>query len=362
MRAYEVQPGDSPGSISANFAGCPKCARDLVRANRHKASVIHPNGFETFKELLAGEKLNLPDKWFNGDLESRPDMYFAALPYPDGVTPSSLGTLAAGVLGDYAALDAAAAMVSALSAMGDQQFNASVDAATAQINAAISEALSSTNQGAVGYAQKVRSNTDWLKMRNRDLAEIIAAGDQSAGVGVREDMLNTFAAALADARIALSMVYSGPPTPAPSGGISSAVLSAAQAAANAIASDPNYCASVARTGSAVNSAVHAFKGAWNSSGLPAVPINTGNYEQPTADAIARALGSAPAACAPRAGAPPSPPRPSTPQIVTPTTEKKELSTAAIAGIALLGASAVGGAVYLVTARRRGRRRRRGARR
>lgn len=69
------------------MAGCPRCSRDLVRANPHKAAVVYPNGFTTFKELRAGEKLVLPEKWFDGTLDQMPHRYFAALPYADGVTP-----------------------------------------------------------------------------------------------------------------------------------------------------------------------------------------------------------------------------------------------------------------------------------
>lgn len=85
MRQYVVQPGDSPAKIAATFGGCPKCARDLVAANPHKASTVHPNGFVTFRELQVGETLNLPEIW-EGDNDRRPPEYFKSLPYADGVT------------------------------------------------------------------------------------------------------------------------------------------------------------------------------------------------------------------------------------------------------------------------------------
>jgi len=69
------------------MAGCPKCSRDLVLANPHKETVAHPNGFLTFKEMRAGEVLNLPDKWFDGTLDQMPVSYFASLPHADGITP-----------------------------------------------------------------------------------------------------------------------------------------------------------------------------------------------------------------------------------------------------------------------------------
>jgi hypothetical protein len=88
VRTYVVQPGDSPASIAITHVGCPKCAADLVGdANPHKEVVVYPNGYRTFKELRVGETLNLPDRWFNGELDAMPPEYFAALPYADGVTP-----------------------------------------------------------------------------------------------------------------------------------------------------------------------------------------------------------------------------------------------------------------------------------
>ena len=89
MRPYTVQPGDSPASIAIAFAGCPKCARDLVKANPAKPTIIYPNGYETFVELAAGERLALPDKWFSGELDALPPSYFEALPSVDGRQASS---------------------------------------------------------------------------------------------------------------------------------------------------------------------------------------------------------------------------------------------------------------------------------
>jgi hypothetical protein len=84
MRTYVVQPGDSPASIAAAEGGCPKCARDLVAANRHKRSRTLPNGFITFETLTPGETLYLPDIWIDGN-DHRSPAYFKSLPYPDGV-------------------------------------------------------------------------------------------------------------------------------------------------------------------------------------------------------------------------------------------------------------------------------------
>jgi len=94
VRTYVVQLGDSPASIAArdDMAGCPKCSHALIAANPHKDTVVYPNGFRTFKELRAGEVLNLPEAWFDGSMDALPPSYFAALPYADGVTPGTPGT------------------------------------------------------------------------------------------------------------------------------------------------------------------------------------------------------------------------------------------------------------------------------
>jgi hypothetical protein len=82
MREYTVQAGDSPARIATHFAGCPKCACDLVAANPQKKSRVYSNGYKTFETLAVGEKLALPDKWFNGALDKLPRLYFESLPPP----------------------------------------------------------------------------------------------------------------------------------------------------------------------------------------------------------------------------------------------------------------------------------------
>jgi hypothetical protein len=220
MQQYVVQPGDSPAKIAIQFAGCPKCAIDLVRANPHKKAVAYPNGFQTFSELAVGERLNLPDKWFDGTLDRLPKSYFAALAHADGKTPGSLG-------------------------------------------------------------------------------------------------------------VVLS--------------ISAELLALANNAAAALAADPNYCTSVGQPGSAVNTAVHQFKVAWNASQTEQVPVNTGTYEAATATALGDIVGKAPAACGGGAPFNPSPAAPA---------KSGELSTGAIAGIGLVGAGAVAGIVYLATRKKK----------
>jgi hypothetical protein len=354
MRLYEVQLGDSPASIAATHAGCPKCSRDLVALHSHRASIVHPNGYRTFKEpLRAGEKIALPDKWFDGSLDKLSPAYFTALPHHDGVTPSKLGV--SGVLGDQAQLDVAAAAVGTLAALGDQPFNDAVSGVAAAIDASVQEVRGTGSPAvyAVPYADEVRKATATARQRNATLAAAIAAGDQSAGAPIRNAILKDFSNALGSAGLALQTFYGDPgqvqvdigqaridPTP----------TSAAQAAATAMGADPNYCMSVAQPRSAVNSAVHAFKTAWNASNPSTpVPINTGTYEQVTADAIARVLGTSPAACGGARVAPGGSGGGSGNQILPPQPQSG-LGVGAIVGLGLLGAGAVGGAIYLATSK------------
>jgi hypothetical protein len=357
MQTYVVRAGDSPALIAALHAGCPKCAVDLVRANPHKPSVTMPNGFSTFRDLRAGEVLNLPDKWFNGQLEGLPPTYFAALPYADGVTRGSIGAL-----GDYPELDAATSKVGALAAMNDLDFNAAVGDAGAAIDASVMEAYGSSNAAAAKLARDVQDGTHWAWQRNGDLTTAIQAGDPATISSVRLDIQNALSTALGNARLALG-AYFGPSAPTVSVPVvtrptyPAGVVGAAQAAAAAIAADASYCSSVARAGSAVNAAVHAFKAAWNAA-YPesAVPIGTGTYEAATAGALAQVLGSSPPACG---AAPPAPLPPPARTTVAPiaAAPARGLSTGAVVGIGLLAAGTVGGIAYVAT-RKRGARVRR----
>lgn len=214
MGTYEVQVNDSPAKIAARFAGCPKCAVDLVKSNPHKPTVAYPNGFVTFRSLVPGEVLSLPDKWLNGDLESRPPSYFRALPFADGVTP---GTVGSGVLGDYAALDAATARVGALASMDDQSFSNAVGDTGSAIDSAISEAFGSSDPTASARAQDVQNGTQWAWTRNADLASALTANDSASVTKARLDIQNALSTALGNARLALQAFYSAqtaaePPT------------------------------------------------------------------------------------------------------------------------------------------------------
>lgn len=365
MRSYVVQPGDSPASIAAqpNMAGCPKCAVDLVKANRHKPARSLPNGFVTFQSLVPGETLNLPDKWFDGTLDTRPRAYFAALPYADGVTPSTLGLAAAGVLADYATLDEATALVGTLPSLDDASFSAAVPDAANLIDSSIASEVGDMSGTAVVHAQNVRVSTSAARARNADLSAALAAGDETSATRARLDIQNSFSTAISNARIALQSYYDGQATPAdsapqpapaqtPAPAFPAALVASAHAAADAINADPNYCTSVAHTGTPVNSAVHAFKTAWNASQPHPVPINTGTYESATAIAIADVIGGAPLPCeaqtVPVTSAPAPTPAPVTLGPIATVPKKQPLSTGSVATIGLLGAGALGGAIYLST--------------
>lgn len=116
---------------------------------------------------------------------------------------------------------------------------------------------------------------------------------------------NTWAKALGNASSAPLPVS----TPAAAGASLSLAAGAAFAALN---SDPNYCTSVAKSGTAVNTAVHNFKAAWNTSNPSRpVPIGTGKYEPVVAAALSSALGGAsvPTGCGAAVAAPAAPSQP-----------------------------------------------------
>lgn len=377
MREYVVRAGDTPGSIAATYAGCPKCSRDLLAVN-NKPRVRYPNGYETFRELRAGEKLNLPEKWFNGALDALPKSYFLALPNHDGRTP---GVGAPNVLSDYAVLDAAAAQVGALAALSDQPFNYAVEVAASAVDAAVQQIGNGDTVPivyAAPYAQEVRKYTALARQRNAELKAAIVAGDDQAAFKVRSDILHDLSSALTSAQLALQAFYGdagappevavdigpatidpeprvdvtiGPATIDPVSVLPASVAAAAQAAANAIGANANYCASVAQAGSTVNSAVHAFKTAWNAANPNSpVPIGTSTYEQATADAITKVIGHAPVACGGvKTVPPPSPPAPPVPTpLVVPQAPAPGIGVAGVLGLGVLGAGAVGGVIYLAT--------------
>jgi hypothetical protein len=214
VRTYVVRAGDSPGSIAAFEAGCPKCARDLIAANPHKAARTFPNGYVTFESLQEGERLNLPDKWTSKEFDELPPAYFKALPHPDGVTPSTLGDAAAGVLGDFAYLDAATTRVSVLDTIDDNwQFIKAADAAAEAIDAATFEAVGTTSAASASFARDVRAATGVARQRIGDLSAALDAGDTAAAADARGDIRSALATALGSARLALQSFYGGAAPP-----------------------------------------------------------------------------------------------------------------------------------------------------
>jgi hypothetical protein len=162
MRVYVVRPGDSPAKIASmdEHASCPKCAIDLVRANAPpKEVIVHPNGFLTFRELRVGERLRLPEKWFEPRFELLPPAYFASLPYADGVTPSPFGDMAVVILHDFKVLDVAADRLEALSRMDDATFAKSVGPVAEAISTAADPAFDHSDglQFALAAQQDIRN-------------------------------------------------------------------------------------------------------------------------------------------------------------------------------------------------------------
>lgn len=87
-----MQPNDTAAIIASrdDMASCPKCAKDLVEANPHRASVKHANGYLSFVEpLVPGERLWIPEKWGDGTLDRLSKEYFANLPSD----PTGLGQI-----------------------------------------------------------------------------------------------------------------------------------------------------------------------------------------------------------------------------------------------------------------------------
>ncbi len=161
MRVYVVVAGDSPAGIASrdSMAGCPKCCRDMVLhpGNAHKERVVHPNGFVSFKELRVGEKLVLPDKWFEPRFELLPPAYFASLPYHNGVTPSPFGELAPQVLHDFKALDVAADKLRAFTESG-----VSIGVVVEAIRVAVQPAIDSTIASATQYARDAQEDLRYV--------------------------------------------------------------------------------------------------------------------------------------------------------------------------------------------------------
>jgi len=326
------------------MAGCPKCSIELGRVNVHKPTIVHPNGYVTFKELRVGETLLLPDEWFHPARESLPPTYYKILPHHDGVTRGSLS----GMLDGSPELDVAVPAVAQLAALGDTAFTQAVGDAGAKIDAAVKEAVGSTSADAAAKAKAVQDATQWAWQRNRDLAAAVAANDRATVTRARLDIQNALSTALGNAHLAIQ-AHAPSASPVPS-----SLQAAAKAAVAALSADPNYCTSVTHPGTPVNAAVHRFKLAWNASQSPKVPVGTGTYEVATTVALAQVVGQAPSACGagqrPMPAPKPPPPIPSPKQeaITPPSDESGGWSSWTIAAATVLGVVAVGGVAYVAT--------------
>jgi hypothetical protein len=202
MRTYIVKPGDSPASIAArdDMAGCPKCCADLVKANWQKEAITYPNGYVTFKSLVPGETLNLPEKWFDPAFDLLPPAYFASLPYADGVTPSPFGKMAYVILRDFRALDNAADLVRGLEAMDDHRFAMHAGDVAVSIDAAVEPAI-----GRSPYAQAVQEGVRLAASHSRMFSTLLAAG--LPRTNARAQVQATLAAVLLNAQRAVGELY-----------------------------------------------------------------------------------------------------------------------------------------------------------
>lgn len=353
MRSYVVQPGDSPAKISGKYAGCSKCARDLVRVNAHKPSLKAQNGFTTFKTLHVGETLNLPDKWFSPKFDAVPSRYFSALPHPDGRTPSTLGLAAIGVLNDYSALDSASSKITDLANLPDSSFADVAITAADDLSKSVQEVIAgatATSPAAVASALNAQASAFDAKARATAMNAALAIG--TPVTAMRPQIKDVLSAGLDNAHAALNAFHAGPSTiPVTTAPIPSALQTL-------ISLDP--CAQQNATAVCAAQLLMGIS-------------PDGKYGDSTA-AAARALSpNAPPPCFPRpawwaptgvkncpglpATSSPLPPivipLPSSPSTQSPPTstpiasaQKEGLSTAGILGLGLLGAGVVGGAIYV----------------
>jgi peptidoglycan hydrolase-like protein with peptidoglycan-binding domain len=232
MSLYRTQRGESPAMIARKLN---TSVAALMRANRHKPTTV-VSGRHTWRGVGIGELLHVP-RAGNGALG---DPGFL------GVTPAAPG--------------APHAMV--------RQGSSGADVALWQTIIGV------TADGAFGPKTAAATRT-WQSTHGLVADGIVGPKTWAAAVG-----------AGAPVTVATPAVTPPPMSAPPSG-----LAMAASAALAALSSDSNYCTNVAKTGTAVNTAVHNFKAAWNSTNPSrAVPIGTGKYEVSVAAALWSALG------------------------------------------------------------------------
>jgi peptidoglycan hydrolase-like protein with peptidoglycan-binding domain len=252
MSFYRAQPGESPAMIARKLN---TSVGALMFANRHKPTTVVA-GKRTWQGVGIGELLHVPRAGAGalGD----PGMLGAVIP---------------------AAPNAPHAMI--------RQGSSGADVALWQTIIGV------TADGAFGPKTAAATRT-WQSTHGLVADGIVGPKTWAAAVG-----------AGAPVTVATPTVTPPPMASPPSG-----LASVARTALTALSSDPNYCTNVAKTGTAVNTAVHNFKAAWNSANPSrAVPIGTGKYEVSVAAALWSALGGTvdvPPGCG-AVGAPATPP-------------------------------------------------------
>lgn len=252
---YQVRYGDSPAIIARRFG---VTMPSLINANPQRPTATVA-GQRTWRSLQSGETVRVPVGVGDG--------------YLGAVAPAPINGPHAIIHQGSSGADVALAQ-QLLSIPADGSFGGQTDAAVRAFQA--SQGL--TADGYVGPAT-------WAALIN-------ASGGGAAPTPV---------APVIPGLPALPAIPGLPAVP------SLGLAVPAGAALAALTMDPNYCSNVAKSGSAVNTAVHNFKAAWNAANPgQAVPIGTGKYEPSVAAALSSALGGVqvPPGCG--AGAQPAP--------------------------------------------------------
>lgn len=334
---YQVLYGDSPAIIARKW-GVP--IRALIDSNPHKPTTIVA-GVRTWRDLRPGEFLNVPGSFGVGDLASDAIDALTAAGGPCDqsnvafvcAAQAALGVTRDGKWGSDTARAAQARSASAPGPCGHQSWWAApgqsncgsiaggpAQAATmpvSNVSAIAALALAAlvadpnycVNVGRSGTAVNTAVHNFKAAWNAANPSATVPIGTGKYEPSVADALSSSLGgqsvpqgcgAAVATAPASIPAV-----APAASGSNLSATAAAALAALNA---DPNYCSSVSRSGTSVNTAVHNFKAAWNSANPSTpVPIGTGKYEPSVAAALSSALGgqSVPSGCGAGAGAAPS---------------------------------------------------------
>jgi peptidoglycan hydrolase-like protein with peptidoglycan-binding domain len=311
---YRVQNGDSPALIARRH-GVP--VRSLIAANPHKPTTVVA-GQHTWKSIGIGEQLNVPfgvGAYTPGSITGPHSTIRKGSAGTDVATwQAFLGITADGVFG--AGTDAATRSfqqgrgLTADGVVGPNTWAAAQGALTNQTQAAqqLFKSVAPADPAAA-HAQIKQGSTGpdvalWQTILGVPADGIFGAGTDKATRAWQAAHGRGADGIVGPATWATALGGAFPAAAAPHASSSSSLAAAAAAALAALTTDPNYCASVKKTGTSVNSGVHNFKAAWNSANPShAVPINTGNYEPVVAAALSSALGGMPTP--PGCGGPPA---------------------------------------------------------